>query len=398
MASEVVPERTVLFFGSGSSLPSGAPSVVQLEQKLSSAFNLDAKGFSLAELASLVDGKVGRKPLIAELRKLFVDLKPTGGLLNLPLYSWKSLFTTNYDELIEQSYARSRADLTTFDSDFDFTMHGNLIATNLFKIHGTIGKDISDGHVSRIILSDSDYDHTEDYREQLFNRFKSEMAGSHVIIIGHSLTDNDVKAEITRAISLNALAQGSGKISLLLYTRNDDRASLYEKRGIQVCFGGIDEFFAALAKCHLPEARPRQTDNPLDKIAALRPVTVEVQHSVDAKNPDVSRMFNGWPANYAEIGAGLTFERSVVEEIDSYLNGEGALTAVIIGASGVGKTTAARQIALRSLQQGKHCWEHRVTCPCKFPPRGVRVRPSPGRTDEASQVYGRTNYRRAAGA
>jgi hypothetical protein len=39
-----------------------------------------------------------------------------------------------------------------------------------------------------------------------------------------------------------------------------------------------------------------------------------------------------------------------------------------------------------------------VTCPCKFPPRGVRVRPSEGRTDEASQVYGRADYRRFAGA
>ncbi|WP_206779633.1 hypothetical protein, partial [Bradyrhizobium sp. G22] len=29
----------------------------------------------------------------------------------------------------------------------------------------------------------------------------------------------------------------------------------------------------------------------------------------------------------------------------------------------------------------------KVTCPCRFPPVEVRVRPSEGRTDEASQVY-----------
>src|ERR1700726_510511 len=33
-----------------------------------------------------------------------------------------------------------------------------------------------------------------------------------------------------------------------------------------------------------------------------------------------------------------------------------------------------------------------VTCPCQLPPRGVRVRPCEGRTDEASQVYGRADY------
>jgi putative transposase len=31
-----------------------------------------------------------------------------------------------------------------------------------------------------------------------------------------------------------------------------------------------------------------------------------------------------------------------------------------------------------------------VTCLCRIPPVEVRVRPSEGRTDEASQVYGRT--------
>jgi hypothetical protein len=39
-----------------------------------------------------------------------------------------------------------------------------------------------------------------------------------------------------------------------------------------------------------------------------------------------------------------------------------------------------------------------VTCPCKFRPRGVRVRPSEGRTDETSEVYGRADYWRAARA
>ncbi|MET3992032.1 hypothetical protein ABID65_003672, partial [Bradyrhizobium sp. S3.9.2] len=32
-----------------------------------------------------------------------------------------------------------------------------------------------------------------------------------------------------------------------------------------------------------------------------------------------------------------------------------------------------------------------LTCPCRFPPVEVRVRPSEGRTDEASQVYGRAD-------
>ena len=39
-----------------------------------------------------------------------------------------------------------------------------------------------------------------------------------------------------------------------------------------------------------------------------------------------------------------------------------------------------------------------MTCPCVFPPDGVRVRPEEGRTDEASKVHGRADYRGVEGA
>jgi two-component system nitrate/nitrite response regulator NarL len=39
-----------------------------------------------------------------------------------------------------------------------------------------------------------------------------------------------------------------------------------------------------------------------------------------------------------------------------------------------------------------------LTCPCRFPPVEVRVRPTEGRTDEASQVYGRADHWCAARA
>ena len=70
-------------------------------------------------------------------------------------------------------------------------------------------------------------------------------------------------------------------------------------------------------------------------------------------------MFNGWPAEYADIASGLTFQRTIATEIEDYLNGEGALTALILGASGVGKTTAARQLLLKFLRFGAVCWEHK---------------------------------------
>ena len=54
-------------------------------------------------------------------------------------------------------------------------------------------------------------------------------------------------------------------------------------------------------------------------------------------------MYNGWPATYADISAGLTFQRNIANEIDRDLSQPQQSVAVLLGAAGVGKSTAARQ-------------------------------------------------------
>jgi hypothetical protein len=309
LVSEIVPEKTVLFFGAGSSIPSKAPSVETIIAHFADAFGFGAGAYSLREVAGLVEVRTrSRKRLIQELRKLFDHLRPTGGLLNVPLYNWKSIFTTNYDDLIEQSYSQSGVDLSVFSSKFDFTIHDNPAAVKLFKLHGTIEKDVSDGHVSRIIITDTDYDQTEDYRQSRFDRLRSDLAGAHLLIIGYSLADPEIKEIITRAASINKQTMGSGRISLLLYSKDQNLALLYENRGIEVCFAGIDEFFAELARKRPPSAvRDLDSGRPLSKVPALSPITVDIKDVLECSKSNVSALFNGCPADYADIAAGLTF-------------------------------------------------------------------------------------------
>lgn len=356
----IQPERTVLFFGAGSSIPSRAPSVAKLVSVISDKFKIDADGFSLSELTGIVEERFSRKELIETIRPLFRGLRPTGGILNLPLFPWRSIFTTNYDDLVEQCYRAKGAELAVYSSNFDFTVHGKQNATKLFKLHGTYEKDISDGHQTRLILSESDYDQTSQYRESLYDRLKSDLAGGHLIIIGHSLGDEHIKAIANRAAEINGSAHGGGKVTLLLYQRDDNRAMLFEKRGFDVCFGGIDEFFAELSQAVPATDLVFQTsNNPLEQVHALSPVTTDVKHSLEAAS-DVSSMFNGWPASYGDVMAGLTFDRTVVEEIVFWLQSEGTVAATLLGASGVGKTTAARQSLCQLAKRNVHVWEHRT--------------------------------------
>lgn len=175
LVDQLNPTSTVLLFGAGASMPSGAPSVADLIHDISKEFNIDPDGLSLSEIAAVAEMKRNRTDLIGLVRKRFKGLKAKSALLNLPRHEWKSIYSTNYDELVEDAYHRAEKNLQVFASDFDFKIQPDPTATKYFKIHGTISKDTVDGSVFNLILTQMDYDVTADYREALYARLRSDM-------------------------------------------------------------------------------------------------------------------------------------------------------------------------------------------------------------------------------
>ncbi len=223
----IEPERTVLLFGAGSSIPSGAPSVKQVQQHLAKVFNVAADDYTLAEQAGIIENRAhDRARLILEVRTQFRSIKPTGSLLNLPLCNWKSIYTTNYDELIEDCYKRREREVAVYTCNFDFHIRNNPDSLQLFKLHGTLQKDETFGDKSRLILTQADYDVTEKYREDLYSRLKGDLVGAHLVIIGHSLADPDIRNVVDRVLRLRATSGSATKVSLLMYTPDKGRAEL----------------------------------------------------------------------------------------------------------------------------------------------------------------------------
>jgi len=287
-------------------------------------------------------------------------MRPTGSIVNIPLYDWRAIFTTNYDTLIEQSYEIRKRELTVYRSNFDFSPRGDHTETKLFKIHGSIDQDIVDGHQSRIIISAEDYDLAEKYREQLYDTLTLNATTANLLIIGHSFSDPDLKIVIDEALKRKREAKLQGKIYLLLYTKDENRSIIYESRGVIVCYGGLDEFFNEFSnKEKQPELSLALSDNPLDCVSSLRSTTTEVSHAIQHSTRDASRMFNGSPASYSDIQSGLTFEREVANQIEALLAQGEAPLVYLLGAAGAGKSTAARQVLTRLSHRGILCWEHK---------------------------------------
>ena len=133
-------ERTVLLFGSGSSIPSGAPSVEKILRHLAERFGFDPSDLNLPELTDLIEKRYNRSSMVTAVRELFHNLKPTGGLLNVPKFRWRSIYTTNYDDLIEKAYERVQEPLTVYTSNFDFGLSEMPGALRVMKLHGTIAQ------------------------------------------------------------------------------------------------------------------------------------------------------------------------------------------------------------------------------------------------------------------
>ena len=354
------PQNTILFFGSGSSIPSGVLSVRELIHYLCNTHLIDENDYTLSEISSLIEEKDSRKSLISSLRYKIGDKTPTGSILNIPLYDWKSIYTTNYDQLIELTYKHHKQDLKVIQSNFDFRVSNKPYSKKLFKIHGSIENDISDGVQSRIIISEADYDNTIDYREYLYTTLEQSLSESNLVIIGHSLSDAHIRDIIDKSIKLNSKAFNNAVIFLLLYEADENRAKLFERRGLKVAFGSLDDFFLELSEQSKNVVSLAIDEcSYLDSSEALRIVTTDVLHEIKHGQKDAYSMYQGWPATYSDIDGNLTFERTLTSEIVDNIKSSEHYCITVLGASGTGKSTLSRQVLSKLSNTQFHCWEHK---------------------------------------
>lgn len=353
------PAKTVLLLGAGASKSSGAPLAMELCRALEKQFAVaEPISDDLAELSAILERRHGRRAVVETLLRQLKDLRPDGALLTLAEYPWRSIFTTNYDTLIEDAFREKRKPLSVVRSNFDWENAHQVGAVPYFKVHGCLSQDRSLGHQASMILTAGDYSDFEKYRQLLFNRLGQDMAGGILWVVGHSLRDPHIKALAEEALRLQQHAGAPGQIYLLAREYDEDRAALWIQRGIHdVAEGDLNSFAHALALAQAPLNFAPPPISGARLPVALEACSTNVTRST-AERANAKRMFFGGSATYADISAGLTFERDFERDHDLT-----KMATLITGVAGIGKSTSARRLLQRYVADGHIAFEHRFEFP-----------------------------------
>lgn len=195
--------RATLFLGSGVNygIKNDKDEDCPLGQQLADYISrdvLESQGTRLLldEVAEIARTKIGARQLNNYLFKLFKSFPYAPIHLAIAQLPWDTIFTTNYDLLLEEAAASSSIapagkviPVYSLDTDLS-TLTENDIP--YYKIHGSI--DFANTDDGRLILTKEDYRYYEEHRKPLFRRLKSDLLSHSFVFLGYALGDANFRA------------------------------------------------------------------------------------------------------------------------------------------------------------------------------------------------------------
>jgi len=199
--------KVVLFLGAGATCSAGGPDSTKIIERLYSKFSNITPGITSFEdvCQEIVDTpEYGRRPLIRYLSEFLLSLAPSPEHLLLTDYLWRAIYTTNYDDLIEQSYRQKgkHSKIVVFNPD-DRPRKVRNDDISLYKIMGSLinSSDIKD---NLILTTEDRYNFFSDKSSSLMN-LMDELVDGIILYIGYSFDDLIIYATSKKLINKNGL-------------------------------------------------------------------------------------------------------------------------------------------------------------------------------------------------
>lgn len=354
----------VLFVGSGvghnAKTPAGtaSPDGAALASKLVDRYAIEADGSpDLAKVSQVVEIRKGRADLLAFLQKELTGLQPDMDLRWLTTLTWKAIFTTNYDDLIETCYSldpsptqqpvviATNSEVKSFDARFEVP---------IYHLHGSL---FTDGGRGAVLITEQDYATFRQRRHTLFDVLRHEYATTPILYVGYSHNDPKWRMVTTELRSEFGTGQVPPSFRLAPTTPVLDREIL-SSQGVETIDGNLTSIRSDVVS-RLGDIRvdPRNMSDLSKQVPSDLRVVFDAHPAATVRllnnwtyvnqanfleSPNTNDFLKGSPPNWGLIGQGVNFQRDIEEGlVQDILNfatelSPGARSHLLLGPAGTG--------------------------------------------------------------
>jgi hypothetical protein len=190
LREEINRGKVALFVGAGVSREAGLPSGWELAEILAQEIDyIPQPGDTLGTIAEYYDRELPGR-LIERLVPWLCEGKLPGPSHKLiPHFNWSTIYTTNYDELLEQGYEVAK-------KSFEKVLYNQQLqdlptnTTPIIKLHGCLSRAHRRSTEVPIVITDKNYEDYGPRREALINKLKQFLfEGNTLLFLGYSLKD-----------------------------------------------------------------------------------------------------------------------------------------------------------------------------------------------------------------
>ena len=240
MVELIKQKKVMLFVGAGISRSVGLPDWGQLINRLGNQMGYDDGLFDvygdnmmLAEYAGIglreefYRGIRKELQTTDEIKERLNDSSIYKAILKL---DFPVIYTTNYDSLLEEYYKvqNHSYDVVTGIEDMRMLHSG---FTRIMKFHGSLNDEAG------IVLSESQCFKRMDFQSFMDVQLQADLLKYHVLFIGYSLSDINVKLLMYLARKRQNEAEKQMQAYIFTVTPNQVQKAVYNKNGITTFFG-----------------------------------------------------------------------------------------------------------------------------------------------------------------
>ncbi|KQS36186.1 SIR2 family protein [Pedobacter sp. Leaf194] len=256
LIDQISAGNVILFLGAGASFDalSDLHKLVPRGQELSDLIAekfLDETyyGQPLQVISELAISETSLREVQEFIYEIFIQFKPNSQHKLITNFRWRSIYTTNYDFLIEDSFRENISSVQQLNPIIQNTNEKEIITdpeTTLpyFKLHGCLS-EINNADLPLILTPDQYINHSKN-RDRLFKHFLEDAKNYTIIFVGYSLADLDIRTYLNQIYT--ELGDNRARSYLVVPKLRDAEIRMWQSRKITPILSNLKEFMDKLVE------------------------------------------------------------------------------------------------------------------------------------------------------